>query len=110
MGTTLAFTGAYTLAGALTNYPNDPIAAFDSYENKMRRLVERAQKLPPGMPKLLCPETRWGIWLTFGILKILSITKVFGLLFLLLRPKDSEESVEDYGFKELPEWVDEGKI
>jgi 2-polyprenyl-6-methoxyphenol hydroxylase-like FAD-dependent oxidoreductase len=60
IGTTLALSGAYILAGALTHYPDDHIAAFAEYEKKMRPIVDRVQKLIPGMPHLINPETAWG--------------------------------------------------
>ena len=46
MGTTLAFVGAYNLAGALKNNPDDYTVAFAQYEEKMRPVVEVAQNLP----------------------------------------------------------------
>lgn len=60
MGTTLAVTGAYVLAGELARH-DDHSQAFLSYENRMRPAVSRAQKLPPGTPRLAHPKSRVGV-------------------------------------------------
>ncbi|TBO61392.1 FAD-binding monooxygenase [Streptomyces kasugaensis] len=57
MGTTLAVTGAYVLAGELTRH-TDPQAAFARYEAVMRPFAERAQQLRPGFPYMFYPRTR----------------------------------------------------
>lgn len=62
MGTTLAITGAYILAGELSKNPDDVPAALKAYESGMKNFVTRAQKLPPGVPKIAHPQTEWGIW------------------------------------------------
>jgi len=50
MGTTLALQGAYNLAGALSqrSMATDYASAFAFYEERMRPIVDRAQKLPLG--------------------------------------------------------------
>ena len=60
MGTTLAVTGAYVLAGELARH-GEHRQAFIGYENRMRPLVSRAQKLPPGTPWLAHPKSRVGV-------------------------------------------------
>ncbi|KAK0285247.1 hypothetical protein LTR35_005449 [Friedmanniomyces endolithicus] len=62
MGTTLAFNGAYNLAGAITQHPNDVPAALATYEIKMRPIVDLAQRLPLGgqAPYIINLETAWG--------------------------------------------------
>ena len=57
MGTTLAVAGAYVLAGELTR-AEDPRAAFAAYERVLRPLVTKAQKLPPGAPRIAHPRGR----------------------------------------------------
>ncbi|WP_018655961.1 FAD-dependent monooxygenase [Actinomadura flavalba] len=59
MGTTLALTGAYVLAGQLTTNPH--AAAFAHYERVMRPYVVKAQHLPPGTPRLAHPRTPLGV-------------------------------------------------
>jgi 2-polyprenyl-6-methoxyphenol hydroxylase-like FAD-dependent oxidoreductase len=60
MGTTLALTGAYVLAGELSRH-DDHRDAFHAYESIMRPFVRKAQKLPPGVPRLAHPRTRRGV-------------------------------------------------
>ena len=68
MGTTLALTGAYLLAGELATH-SDLGQAFAGYEKRHRPLVEKAQKLPPGAPRLANPHSRLGIWLLRTVLR-----------------------------------------
>ena len=60
MGTTLALTGAYVLAGELASH-EDHTDAFFAYERLMRPFVDQAQKLPPFGPRLATPVTRFGV-------------------------------------------------
>ena len=60
MGTTLAITGAYVLAGELARH-GDHRQEFLAYEHRMRPLVSRAQTLPPGTPRLAHPKSRVGV-------------------------------------------------
>nr|POF05460.1 uncharacterized protein CFP56_69486 [Quercus suber] len=105
MGTTLAMIGAYNLAGALKQHPSDYRAAFEQYEEKMRPVAARAQKLAPGMPHLIHPETAWGVWTMHTLISAIaasaSIAKgVFGFL----GPPANAVPVEEYGFEKLAEW------
>jgi 2-polyprenyl-6-methoxyphenol hydroxylase-like FAD-dependent oxidoreductase len=59
-GTTLAIVGAYILAGELARHERHE-DAFAAYEKRMRPYVEEVQKLPPGTPKLVYPETKFGV-------------------------------------------------
>ena len=106
MGTTLALNGAYNLAGALLQNADDFPAAFAEYEKKMRPLVERAQKLAPGQPHIMSPETAWGVWTMNAILYVMYCSGVFNLLFKFLGPPANAVPVEEYGFRQLPEWTD----
>lgn len=104
MGTMLALNGAYNLAGALTNHPNDYTAAFAEYEREMRPIVDRAQKLVPGAPHIINPETAWGIWIMHTLISILAWSRLANLLFMFIGPPANIVPVEEYGFKQLPEW------
>ena len=106
MGTTLALSGAYNLAGALMQHPNDHTAAFAQYEEKMRPTVTKAQKLAPGMPKLMSPETAWGIWVFHAIFWCLSWIQVMKVIVAFVGPPAHSVPVEDYGFRDLPEFKD----
>ena len=59
-GTDLAMAGAYILAGELFK-ADDYKQAFEAYEKKMRPYVEECQKLPPGIPGLVYPTSKFGI-------------------------------------------------
>lgn len=60
-GTSLAITGAYVLAAHLSQVGvGGHEEAFARYEAWMRPLVEEAQDLPPGAPKIAAPTTRAG--------------------------------------------------
>ena len=103
MGTTLAMNGAYNLAGALTRFPDDYKTAFAEYEKHMRPLVGHAQKLVPGMPHIVHPETAWGVWTLNAVSGFLVWTRIVTLLFMFKGPPKDAALVEDYGFTQLPE-------
>jgi 2-polyprenyl-6-methoxyphenol hydroxylase-like FAD-dependent oxidoreductase len=60
LGTTLALTGAYVLAGELARH-DSVNAALSDYQERMTGFVDRARNLPPGGPRLLHPKTRAGL-------------------------------------------------
>ncbi len=59
-GTTLALTGAYVLAGELTSASRIG-EGLRAYQARMRPRVVRAQKLPPGAPRIAHPRSRAGL-------------------------------------------------
>ena len=59
-GTALAFVGAYILAGCIATYP-DHREALEQYEKQMQPFVEKSQKLPPGTPWIVNPQSALGI-------------------------------------------------
>ncbi|KAL8815016.1 MAG: hypothetical protein Q9191_008495, partial [Dirinaria sp. TL-2023a] len=61
MGTSVAFIGAYILAGEISQQPHNIPAALESYERILRPYVQSIQKLPPGIPWLVNPQTTTGI-------------------------------------------------
>ncbi|MFD3324578.1 FAD-dependent monooxygenase [Streptomyces sp. NPDC058701] len=68
MGTSLALTGAYVLAGELAAHPHR--TAFARYEALMRPYVDQAQKLPPGTPRIANPRSRAGLAAMNTVLKL----------------------------------------
>lgn len=68
MGTSLALTGAYVLAGELAAHPYR--TAFARYEALMRPYVDQAQKLPPGTPRIANPRGRAGLAAMNTVLKV----------------------------------------
>ena len=103
MGRTLALSGAYNLAGAVTCYLDDHSTAFAEYEKQMRPIVDRAQKLVSGMPHLLHPETAWGVWTMNSIVSFLMWTRIAVLLFMFMGPPADTVPVAEYGFEQLPD-------
>lgn len=104
MGTTLALVGAYDLAGALSQHPAEPDRVFAQYEQHTGALVETAQKLVSGMPKIALPETAWGI-LFFHCIVWMMWRSGLGYIFAMLKgPPANAVAVGDYGFKELDDW------
>lgn len=115
MGTTIAFTAAYKLAGYLQPYvkgeSSDPQAALAMYNKEMRPLVEDAQQLAPGQPYLINPETAWGIWVMRTLISSLAYTrilfyivKIFGRLLHLGPQAADYVQVEEFGFKDMLMW------
>ncbi|KAK3712941.1 hypothetical protein LTR37_008826 [Vermiconidia calcicola] len=62
-GTSLAMAGAYVLAGEIGRHKGDLTAGLQAYEERMEPIIKDMQKIPPGVPWLLGPQTAWGIWL-----------------------------------------------
>lgn len=87
MSTSLALTGAYVLAGELASHP--PHTAFARYEAIMRPYVDRAQKLPPGAPRVANPRSRAGVAVMNTVLRIAAsraAERVGGLASRLFSP------------------------
>lgn len=61
MGTSLAFIGAYVLAGEISRQPDNIPAALESYERVLRPYVESVQKLAPGVPWIGYPQSQLGV-------------------------------------------------
>jgi len=65
----------------------------------MRPLVEKAQKLPPGMPHLIHPQTRWGIWILRILTAAIYWTGAINLLFKFKGPPANAIEIKKYGFE-----------
>ena len=65
MGTSLAITGAYVLAGELSKLDDGehPSKALEAYETTFRPFAEESQKIPFGIPAIAHPGTAWKRWL-----------------------------------------------
>ncbi|PPJ53317.1 hypothetical protein CBER1_00902 [Cercospora berteroae] len=81
-GTTLAIIGAYVLAGEMAKSPDDLERAFTSYYDILNKFVSESQEIPLGgqAPKLILPQSDWGIWLLRTFYKIISWAGVWRLL------------------------------
>ncbi|WP_437896904.1 FAD-dependent monooxygenase [Sorangium sp. So ce124] len=71
MGASLSLVGSYVLAGELSRHA-DHRDAFAAYEELMRPYVDRAQKLPPGVPWIVYPRSRLGVSLLHRVLRLAS--------------------------------------
>lgn len=71
IGTTLAITGAYVLAGEL-NRTADVQQALSAYEAAMRPMVDEAQGVPKIGPKMMNPRSKLGIHILHGVLNVAS--------------------------------------
>ncbi|KAL8794793.1 MAG: hypothetical protein Q9182_007590 [Xanthomendoza sp. 2 TL-2023] len=78
-GTKLAILGAYILAAKLVKDIDNPEKAFEQYDKDMRPYVNKLQPIPLGgyLPKLLNPDTAWGVWILRTIVSWLSWFKVW---------------------------------
>jgi len=96
MGTSLALTGAYVLAGELAASTNHE-AAFGQYERLMRPYVDQAQKLPPGVPGVANPRTPLGIAAFHAVLRIATIPLVSRITGGIFSPPADKIDLPDYG-------------
>lgn len=72
----------------------------------MRPVVNRAQRLAPGMPRMINPETAWGVWMLNSIMFILSWSGIINLLVRFIGPPANPVAVEDYGFREIADYIE----
>ena len=73
LGTTMAVTGAYVLAGELRAAGGNHNVAFPSYETRMREFTVNCQKLADGVDWFI-PRTYFKFWLSTKIWKVLPHT------------------------------------
>ena len=99
MSTSLALVGAYVLAGELADGADDPAAAFDRFEQRMRPYVDRAQKLPPGGPRLAHPRTKAGIGVLHAVARVLGSGPVQKLAVF---DRLSRTSADDFALPDRP--------
>jgi 2-polyprenyl-6-methoxyphenol hydroxylase-like FAD-dependent oxidoreductase len=95
MGTSLALTGAYVLAGELARHP-DHRQAFAAYETILRPYVTQAQRLPPGTPRLANPDSRAGIAAFNTVLRVAANQTVSRLAGRLFTPNAEKFTLPDY--------------
>jgi 2-polyprenyl-6-methoxyphenol hydroxylase-like FAD-dependent oxidoreductase len=74
MGTGMAVIGAYILAGELAQADGNYTLAFDRYESLMRSFVDQCQKLADDGTDWFVPRTRFRLWLSNQMWKILPYT------------------------------------
>lgn len=72
MGTSLAFIGAYVLAGEISKSRQDIPAALRAYERIVKPYVDGVQKLPPGVPWIANPQSALGVSVLQNVMWCLS--------------------------------------
>lgn len=101
IGTSMAMTGAYCIAGELSKIDSsDQVPdALRRYEEIFRPWVEKHQKPMSGGMQLVNPQTAWGLWILQTIMKVLCFLRVPQLF---MRFSGGEESgswkLPDYGW------------
>lgn len=100
MGVSLSVVGAYILAGELSRHDNYT-DAFAAYDKAFRPYVTKIQKLPPGVPWLAHPKTKFGIFILNAILNVISSKFVMkiGELFSDKNKSSTDDTIEleEYG-------------
>lgn len=73
-GTNVAVVGAYILAHSIISHPESITDAFRDYERNMRPYVDKVQAIPLGgqAPKIINPDTSWGIWVQRSLVGVVS--------------------------------------
>ncbi|MGI4727343.1 MAG: FAD-dependent monooxygenase [Janthinobacterium lividum] len=99
MGTTLAMVGAYLLAGELARH-DDYSDAFTAYEQRMRPYVNDVQRLPPGVPWLAHPKSKFGVAIINRIAGILA-SRTFQRIVRLFSSKKKDVTTDKI---ELPDF------
>lgn len=105
MGTSLAITGAYVLAGEIAKQFNSQNngsgsieKALEAYEKQMRPYVTTAQTLPPGAPALANPQTWWGIKILNTVVGFVGWSGIAKLLGKWSGPPAVDKSLPEYVF------------
>ncbi|MGW3521058.1 FAD-dependent monooxygenase [Streptomyces hydrogenans] len=96
MGTSLALTGAYVLAGELAHHAHHG-NAFARYEHILRPYATRAQNLPHGVPRIASPRTRAGIHALNTVLHAASRPRIAKALNGFLVPPADTFTLPPYG-------------
>lgn len=101
IGTTLAVTGAYVLAGEMGR-ADDVAAAFAAYERTMRPMAEQVHRIPRIVPRLMHPRSRAGIWLLHRVLRAANTPVVQRLSTKLFDPSPVQPDLSGYASGTAP--------
>lgn len=95
MGTSLAITGAYVLAGELSSLVVDqehPSKAFSNFESTFRPFVDKTQQIPVFVPAVVHPGTAWKRWLLQSVISVgAKIANIQWLAGLFAQSSDTED-------------------
>ncbi|WP_244480379.1 FAD-dependent monooxygenase [Rhizobium sp. Root1220] len=95
IGTTLAIVGAYVLAGELSR-STDLAVALRRYDEIMRPYVEKGQNVPKFAPKMLQPQTMFGVALQRAVLRVVDKPGIKQLATKLFVSGDDDFEVPAY--------------
>ncbi len=101
MGTGMAVVGAYVLAGELAEADGDYQVAFQNYETLMRVFVEKCQGIADGGTDWFVPRTRFRLWLSTQMWKILPYTPWKNLMLEVPLKIGNSIQLKDYPVSEL---------
>jgi 2-polyprenyl-6-methoxyphenol hydroxylase-like FAD-dependent oxidoreductase len=96
MGTGMAVVGAYVLAGELAEADGDYVVAFDRYEGLMRAFVKKCQEIADGGTDWFVPRTRFRLWLSNQMWKILPYTPWKNMMIEVPLKIGNSISLKDY--------------
>jgi 2-polyprenyl-6-methoxyphenol hydroxylase-like FAD-dependent oxidoreductase len=103
IGTSLAMTGAYLIAGELSKIASstDVPTALQRYEDILRPYVAKHVRMLPGFPQLFSPQTAWGVGVLRTTVKVLTTLRIPSLAMRFSGGEEKDGLVlEDYGWKE----------
>ena len=96
LGTNFCLMGAYILAGELAQNNNDLKEVLESYEEKMRPVIDKCQRFPTWALGFMFPSSRVGVWITEQAIWALSkLTELW--------PRWRSEDDQTYHLPEYPE-------
>ncbi|KAH6642831.1 hypothetical protein C7974DRAFT_111559 [Boeremia exigua] len=101
IGTSLAMTGAYCIAGELSKIESsDQVPdALRKYEDLYRPFVEKHQKPGPATMQMANPQTAWGLWFFHTLLGVICFMRVPQLLMRFFGGDEKESwKLPDYGW------------
>lgn len=99
LGTTMAVTGAYVLAGELMAAGGNHTIAFPRYETRMREFTINCQKLADGVDWFV-PKTHFKFWLSHKIWQILPYTPWKNMMNELPTKAATSIQLPDYEHRE----------
>ncbi|KAI1380456.1 FAD/NAD(P)-binding domain-containing protein [Hypoxylon crocopeplum] len=96
MGTTLSLITAWMLAGELARHKGDVPLALQAYDANVRPYVEELQKLLPGIPAVMTPQSGWAIVLLRFFISIASWIKLDLLLGKVMSENKGGFQIPEY--------------
>lgn len=110
MGTSLAITGAYVLAGELSKLSpgENPSKALEAYDNVLRPFVEQMQHIPSIIPAVAHPASAWKRWLLQT--SVAGVARIVAVPWLQSRFNENAKQMEDDFELPIYEVFEEGSM